>query len=808
MFRLLATIIVFVITVVSLPAQAAVFYQPFVGGYLKSEAPDFTTQWNFENEMDSLNLNNALIDFETYPDGSVSSPGVSPAYPLIYASGLPADVIIESEQGQLAYFSPTFMSGSGYGIEPYNEQVPNGWVGEITVLFSQPVAAAGIWLLDIDNWSGIDAYATWTFSDGSTHTETFNNTDAPANYFFGLVTYQDESKSLPYDSIASFTFEELGGNANFATNLLFGISIPEPSIQCVSTAAELQAALTAAAVNGRSDIIQIVQGPYEGNFVYDSAQANSLTIEGGYTEGCADRVVAPSNTKLDGGGIGRVLELNAPTVAADFVVDGLTIQNGRLYNVQLRGHLHIETCGRVVLSNSKINDNTTDGNGHGVAIIGADDVDLVSNIITNNTQTGVHIYEAKNVTLIGNKVTHNLGGMDGGGMRIHKPKTVTLDSNIIIGNSGTAAAGAVIDDAETIIVTNNIFSSNNGPNSGGLTISGSEILDVAITNNTFYNNRGSVSCGGGLNLQIHSVTAPSTGFAKIYNNIFWMNQDQSGNDLCLYNTSPDHVLLYNNDFDHSSDGIWMMTTFPIDLSNLNKVDPVFADAANDDYHLTLGSPCRDAGTVPDFGLPPTDFEGDSRICGPAPDIGADEVACFDSDGDGIPDAEDDCPTSDLSGTVVINGCDSGVTNTLFSDGCTISDKIAELAADPTNHGELVCAVAHYTNDLKKDGVITGAEKETLQSCAGESGIVKPPTYEVLLSYYTDEDEKTWLDITLVDEDGNPVPSEHFELTLPSGTVVEGDLDSNGNSKIEITGAVPGDYQVSFPSLDTEGLVKI
>ena len=120
----------------------------------------------------------------------------------------------------------------------------------------------------------------------------------------------------------------------------------------------------------------------------------------------------------------------------------------------------------------------------------------------------------------------------------------------------------------------------------------------------------------------------------------------------------------------------------------------------------------------------------------------------------------------------------------------------------------VSAVAHYTNDLKKDGVITAAEKETLQSCAGESGILKPLTYEVLLSYYTDEDEKTWLDITLVDEDGNPVPYENFQLTLPDGTVVEGDLDSIGNSKIEITGAVPGDYQISFPDLDTEGWVRI
>ena len=53
----------------------------------------------------------------------------------------------------------------------------------------------------------------------------------------------------------------------------------------------------------------------------------------------------------------------------------------------------------------------------------------------------------------------------------------------------------------------------------------------------------------------------------------------------------------------------------------------------------------------------------------------------DSDGDGIPDDEDNCPNSDLSDTVVIDGCDSGVANTLLSDGCTIADLIADGTTD-------------------------------------------------------------------------------------------------------------------------------
>lgn len=96
----------------------------------------------------------------------------------------------------------------------------------------------------------------------------------------------------------------------------------------------------------------------------------------------------------------------------------------------------------------------------------------------------------------------------------------------------------------------------------------------------------------------------------------------------------------------------------------------------------------------------------------------------DTDGDGFLDSVDACPNSDLSPTVVIDGCDSGVENDLLDDGCTISDLIAACAATATNHGEFVSCVADLTNQLKTDGVITGKEKGGIQSCAAKSSIGK------------------------------------------------------------------------------------
>jgi len=72
--------------------------------------------------------------------------------------------------------------------------------------------------------------------------------------------------------------------------------------------------------------------------------------------------------------------------------------------------------------------------------------------------------------------------------------------------------------------------------------------------------------------------------------------------------------------------------------------------------------------------------------------------------------------------VVIGGFDFGVTNALFDDGCTISDLIADLAADAETHGDFVGAVAALLNILKRDGVLTGAEMAAIQSAAAMANI--------------------------------------------------------------------------------------
>jgi len=94
----------------------------------------------------------------------------------------------------------------------------------------------------------------------------------------------------------------------------------------------------------------------------------------------------------------------------------------------------------------------------------------------------------------------------------------------------------------------------------------------------------------------------------------------------------------------------------------------------------------------------------------------------DVDGDGVPDVDDPCVNSDLGATVVIDGCDSGVSNTLFSDGCTIADLVLACADGAPNHGQFVSCATQVGNDLNAAGAISGADHGAITSCAAGSSL--------------------------------------------------------------------------------------
>jgi hypothetical protein len=88
------------------------------------------------------------------------------------------------------------------------------------------------------------------------------------------------------------------------------------------------------------------------------------------------------------------------------------------------------------------------------------------------------------------------------------------------------------------------------------------------------------------------------------------------------------------------------------------------------------------------------------------------------------DNGDSCLGSDLNPTVVIGGNNSGVPNTLFTNGCTVKDFVNQCLAPATTRGGFNSCVAHLGDALLANAVITSAQKDALQSAAARSKLGK------------------------------------------------------------------------------------
>lgn len=99
-------------------------------------------------------------------------------------------------------------------------------------------------------------------------------------------------------------------------------------------------------------------------------------------------------------------------------------------------------------------------------------------------------------------------------------------------------------------------------------------------------------------------------------------------------------------------------------------------------------------------------------------------------------------------------------------------------------------------DSGKPGKVTSAvEKVGDGDDAAASAEPHNPTEEEV-------EELSWIEIELVDEEGNPVPGEKYQIITPEDEkVASGSLDQNGFARVE--GIKPGTCKVTFPKLDKD-----
>ena len=111
---------------------------------------------------------------------------------------------------------------------------------------------------------------------------------------------------------------------------------------------------------------------------------------------------------------------------------------------------------------------------------------------------------------------------------------------------------------------------------------------------------------------------------------------------------------------------------------------------------------------------------------------------------------------------------------------TTPEDVAEVAvADEVEHGR----------DTRYSGGGEAVEAEPAQEVPGREP--EPPEVE--------EEKKSWIRVRIVDEEGNPVPSERYRITCPDGTVKERTTDANGMGYV--SSIDPGMCQIEWPDLD-------
>ena len=232
----------------------------------------------------------------------------------------------------------------------------------------------------------------------------------------------------------------------FAVVLLVGGLVTAPSANaaefCAQSAAEIQAALTAAQSNGEDDWVYVESGYYTlpATLVYNSSEPHSITIFGGLGAGCTS--VAFADTTLDGqhslrpmyvGSASGAIQIAFLTFAAGFPPDN--------------------------------------AGGGLLAASDSGDVDVVLN------------------RFIGNRSIAAAGGLyaySGSG-------SVRVRNNLLLGNRGGDVGGLVVaqGSGEAYVTGNTIVAntSDTPDDAGGLVVTGN--AHFTLSNNIIWNNAGS-----------------------------------------------------------------------------------------------------------------------------------------------------------------------------------------------------------------------------------------------------------------------------------------------------------------------------
>lgn len=400
----------------------------------------------------------------------------------------------------------------------------------------------------------------------------------------------------------------------FAIIVAFLLSVPvigfSATIYVPDDYATIQAAIDAAS---DGDTVIVRPGTYVVNLGI-SGKGITLKSEKG-----------PAVTHLDGDRKRMVVAITV-TGSTPVTLDGFTIKRGDSYQ---GGGVHCRDTDVAITNNViKYNRVSPSGDGAGIYCVHCPNVVISGNTITRNlvdvdplgmggSSGGIYVRGCDQLTVSDNTIRENYCVDDGCGILAEGTDAV-ITGNIIVGNiadgwGGCDGYGGGISFGEgSATIANNIIIGNFGLFAGGVSLwnaTNTVLVNNTIAGNTAYG-------AGGVVFNDSDV--------EVINTIFWNNEND---EITLENWStPSKLTISYSDVEGGQASVDVDTGCTLNWgAGMIDADPLFVDAANDDYHITFDSPCRSAGDRNTPDLPEKDFEGDPRIGHYLfPDIGADE----------------------------------------------------------------------------------------------------------------------------------------------------------------------------------------
>jgi Lamin Tail Domain/Periplasmic copper-binding protein (NosD) len=292
---------------------------------------------------------------------------------------------------------------------------------------------------------------------------------------------------------------------------------------------------------------------------------------------------------------------------------------------------------------------------------------------------------------------------------------VTVDA-ARLGRNWYGIYASVVDDLQ---FTNGFVFSN--PAGGIATdyVAAGDIVNNTVLGNAF---------SGSSHYLSGAISLGRSGAEKVYNNIIVSNY--YGLNCYSCTSSWGYNLIWGNTTDYVNDASAAST-------NLS-VDPLFADAGEGDYSLSVSSPCIDAGSTTRGAS--TDVDGETRPQGSATDIGFDEYATTDYDliitevmanaktettGEFVEIYNNGSSSVDLAGLVLTDGDDSDALVAYGSSSTVLAAGAYAVVLDADYAGEYTIdsgVVTLTTGDTNLGNGLTTSDKVTLYE-SDESTVV-------------------------------------------------------------------------------------